>query len=267
MDRWRILVTAQAFEVSGADARKVLLERRCDLIVAQQFGPLTLETLIAEARECDAIIAATDPYCAETFKALPRLKLVARCGVGIDSVDLNAASKAGVLITNVPHAMTDAVADYCMGLLLTAVRRIHEGFNCMTSGGWAEFPGIELRGKVLGLIGFGKIGQAVADRAAGFGLTIAVYDPVVPDPSILNKYSNIKWLGFDDLLRSSDFVSIHAPNTAGTKKPDQRNVASQDEAWKLSDQHVARSIDQRGRLDGRTVIGPSRRRRHRRLLP
>ncbi|MFO0940228.1 MAG: phosphoglycerate dehydrogenase [Pirellulales bacterium] len=185
--------------------------------MASRFGPLPLDLLIVEAKDCDAIIAATDPYHSETFAALPRLKLVARCGVGIDSVDLKAATEAGVTVTNVPHAMTDAVADYCIGLLLTAVRRIHEGFNCMTSGGWTEYPGVELRGKVLGLIGFGKIGQAVADRAVGFGLKIIVHDPIAPEPSIVQKYSQIQFVSFDELLATSDFISIHAPNIASTK--------------------------------------------------
>lgn len=217
VNNWRVFVTARAFEDSGAEARRALLDRNCELILASRFGPLPLEMLIDEAKECDAIIAATDPYHSETFAALPRLKLVARCGVGIDSVDLKAASDAGVVITNVPHAMTDAVADYCIGLLLTAIRRIHEGYNCMVSGGWSEFPGVELRGKTLGLIGFGKIGQAVADRAVGLGLKLAVHDPLAPAPTVARNYPYVQWLSFDDLLSKSDFISIHAPNIASTR--------------------------------------------------
>lgn len=217
MSRWRILVTAQAFAVSGELANRSLLNRDCEVIIANQFGPLPLDQLIQQAERCDAVIAATDPYEAATFHSLPNLKLVARCGVGIDCVNLNEATEAGVIITNVPHAMTDAVADYCFGLLLTLVRRIHEGFICMIGGGWAEFPGIELRGKTLGLIGSGKIGQAVADRAFGFGLRVITYDPIGPDQATLTKYAQVEWVSLDELLSSSDFVSVHAPNIPSTR--------------------------------------------------
>jgi len=144
----RILVTAQAFAVSGTEYRERLGKLGCQVIDAKTWGPLSLDSLIEQAQGCDAIIAAIDPYCQEAFKALPRLKLVARCGIGIDSVDLVSATEHGVLITNVPDAMTDAVADYCMGLLLSLARHIHVGYSCMQQGGWAEFPGVELASRV-----------------------------------------------------------------------------------------------------------------------
>lgn len=218
MSRWKILVTAQAFSVSGQAAHKLLIDGGHEVVVASKFGPLTLESLIAEAQDCDAIIAATDPYDRLTFAALPKLKLVARCGVGVDSVNMQQATEAGVLITNVPHAMTDAVADYCMGLLLTMVRRIHEGFNCMVSGGWAEFPGVELRGKQLGLIGFGKIGQAVAERALGFGLDVVAFDPVLAKRETIEKYPRVRWVTLEELYQTSNFISVHAPNTPETRQ-------------------------------------------------
>ncbi len=217
MSRWKILVTAQAFAVSGQAAHKLLVDGGYEVVVASTFGPLTLESLIREAHDCDAIIAATDPYDHMTFAALPRLKLVARCGVGVDSVNMQQATDAGVLVTNVPHAMTDAVADYCMGLLLTMVRRIHEGYNCMVNGSWAEFPGVELRGKQLGLIGFGKIGQAVADRALGFGLDVVAFDPMLVAQETIEKYPRVQWVTLEELYQTSNFISVHAPNTPETR--------------------------------------------------
>lgn len=221
----RILVSAQAFAVSGTEYRERLNKLGCQVIDAKTWGPLSLDSLIEQAQGCDAIIAAIDPYCEAAFKALPRLKLVARCGIGIDSVDLVSATEHGVLVTNVPDAMTDAVADYCMGLLLSLARHIHVGYSCMQQGGWAEFPGVELRGKTLGLVGFGRIGQAVAARAFGFGLSIAVYDPWMQasisagkhDGQIAALASRVRWLELSDLLEQSDFVSIHAPNTRETR--------------------------------------------------
>jgi phosphoglycerate dehydrogenase-like enzyme len=217
VDLWKILVTARAFADSGQAAREQLVRAGCQVIEATSFGPLTREQLVLESSDCQAVIAATDPYDCETFQALPNLKLVARCGVGIDSVDLAAATQEGVLVTNVPNAMTDAVADYCLGLLLALARRIHEGYNCMVSGGWTEFPGVELRGKQLGLIGFGKIGQAVADRALGFGLKIVAHDPILAVRGPMQAYPAVRWVSLEELLTESNFVSVHAPNFAATK--------------------------------------------------
>jgi phosphoglycerate dehydrogenase-like enzyme len=217
MKPWKILVTARAFSVSGSQARTQLVACGCEVIEAACFGPLTRQQLVNAAGDCQAVIAATDPYDSATFQALPGLKLVARCGVGIDSVDLAAATEEGVLVTNVPYAMTDAVADYCLGLLLTLVRRIHEGFNCMVAGGWTEYPGVELRGKQLGLIGFGKIGQAVADRARGFGLRMVAHDPALAAQGPLTAYPDVGWVALDELLAESHFVSVHAPNIFATR--------------------------------------------------
>lgn len=221
----RILVTAQAFAVSGKAYREKLGKLGCDVIDSKTWGPLSPEQLVEQAQGCDAVIAAIDPYSSNAFSALPRLKLVARCGIGIDSVDLASATEHGVIVTNVPDAMTDAVADYCMGLLLSISRHIHIGYTCMQEGGWAEFPGVELRGKTLGLIGLGRIGQAVASRALGFGLKLAVYDPWMQarvsvgdaNAELLALANKIHWLELTELLESSDFISVHAPNTPATR--------------------------------------------------
>lgn len=217
----KILVTAQAFSVTGRDLQARLESLGCCVKHSLRWGPLSEEELITQAAQADAVIAATDHYSDKVFAKLPKLKLVARCGIGTDSVDLQAATQHGVLVTNVPDAMTDAVADYCFGLLLSSARHIHVGYECMRSNGWNEFPGIELRDKQLGLVGFGRIGQAVAKRAFGFGLRVAACDPAYEtllathqlSKSQIELASQVAWLPFDTLLRSSDFISIHAPNT------------------------------------------------------
>jgi len=217
----KILVTAQAFSVTGRDLQARLEALGCSVQHALRWGPLSKEELCSQAAQADAIIAATDPYSANVFSKLPNLKLIARCGIGTDSVDLQAATQHGVIVTNVPDAMTDAVADYCFGLLLSSARHIHIGFECMRSNGWNEFPGIELRDKQLGLVGFGRIGQAVARRAFGFGLRVAACDPAYETLLASNQLTEsqkqlaslVSWIPFDTLLHSSDFISIHAPNT------------------------------------------------------
>lgn len=221
-DGWNVLVTARAFHDSGQEWWQKLERAGCSLRKARRWGPLSIDELAQECHDIDAVIAATDPYQDAFFAHAKRLKLVARCGIGIDSVDLASASRHGVLVTNVPHAMTDAVADYCLALLLGLVRRIPEGDACMRRGGWEEYPGVELRGKRLGLIGFGKIGQEVARRAFGFGLEVVTHDPnwnaeLEAIGSSMAAGRSVRSVDLETLLRTSRFVSLHAPNIPQTR--------------------------------------------------
>ncbi len=217
---WRVLVTARAFWASGQEARQALEASGCEVKDSPQAGPLPEEMLISQLEDCDAVIASSDPYIARVFAACPRLKTVARCGVGIDSVDLNAATEAGVVITNTPGAMTEAVADYAFGLMLALARRIVEADALMRSGRWGEFPGTLVYGKTLGLIGLGKIGQAVARRAIGFNMRVLVYDTVLAATAHqfhldIDKF--VEFVDLDRLLAESDFISVHAPSLPETQ--------------------------------------------------
>ncbi|MFO0999738.1 MAG: phosphoglycerate dehydrogenase [Planctomycetaceae bacterium] len=213
---WNVLVTARAFHDSGIDAWKSLEVAGCKITISDRWGPLTEASLIQQLQNMDAVIAATDPYNPAVFARCPDLKLVARCGVGIDSVSLPAATDAGVVVTNVPDAMTDAVADYCFALLLSGIRRICEGLQCMQEGGWTELRGFELAGKILGLVGFGKIGQAVMRRAIGFGMKVIAYDPYYSNAARASLFPNVEFVDLDDVFRRSRVVSIHAPNQPDT---------------------------------------------------
>jgi D-3-phosphoglycerate dehydrogenase len=218
---WKVLVTARAFWVSGQKAQEALEAAGCRVSRSPQAGPLPEADLIALLQGCDAIIASSDPYNAHIFSACPQLKIVARCGVGIDSVDLEAATQAGVVITNTPGAMTEAVGDYTIGLMLGIARRIAEADALVRAGGWGEFRGTLISGKTLGLVGVGRIGQAVAQRAAGFNMRLLAYDPPLEaslksDPNFTADMLPMEFVELDDLLAQSDFVSLHAPNTPGT---------------------------------------------------
>lgn len=229
---WKVLVTARAFWVSGQAANDLLLESGCEVVRSPQAGPLPEDELITQLRGCDAVIASSDPYTARVFAACPWLKIVSRCGVGIDSVDLKAATEAGVVATNTPGAMTEAVADYTFGLLLALCRRIVEGDTLMRSGGWGEYPGTLVYGKTLGLVGAGQIGQGVARRAEGFGMRILAYDPPLQAAveAAKSRFSpagkssaglmglpSMEFVTLEELLAQSDFVSVHAPNLPETK--------------------------------------------------
>lgn len=220
---WRVLVTARAFWVSGEAARADLTAAGCEVVDSPRAGPIPQPELIELLQGCQAVVAASDQYSAELFAACPDLKLVARCGVGIDSVDVPDATAAGVVVTNTPGAMTDAVADYTFGLMLALCRHIVEGDALMRGGGWGEYPGVLVSGKTLGLVGFGQIGQGVARRAVGFGMKILAYDPPMAAvaeglASLAGLPLPVEFVELDDLLARSDFVSVHAPNMPETHK-------------------------------------------------
>ncbi len=215
----RVLVTARAFWDSGRDAERALNAAGLAVVRTSKPGPYASAPLAELLRDCDAVIGATDQYDASVFHACPRLKVVSRCGVGIDSVDLAAATEAGVIVTNTPGTMTEAVADYAFALLLALARRIVEGDALMRAGGWGEFPGVLVSGKTLGLVGFGQIGQAVARRAAGFAMRILAYDPYFSSAaaSLPPGLPPVGFVSLDDLLAQSDFVSLHAPSLPQTR--------------------------------------------------
>jgi D-3-phosphoglycerate dehydrogenase / 2-oxoglutarate reductase len=209
---WKVLVTARAVWVSGQEAEAAMRAAGCEVVRSSRAGPLTEDELIAALQGCQAVIGSSDPYNARVFAACPELKIVARCGVGTDSVDMKAAAEAGVVATNTPGAMSEAVADFAFGLMLCIARRLHEGDALMRNGGWDELRGSSVYGKTLGLVGVGRIGRAVAERAKGFRMRVLAYDPALAQ-------SGADGLEFTDLytlLRESDYVSAHAPATAET---------------------------------------------------
>lgn len=213
---WRVLSTARAFWVSGEAAEASLKAAGCEVVQSPRPGPIPEDELIQLLQDCDAVIASSDPYTARVFHECERLKLVARCGVGTDSVDMDAAARSGVVVTNTPGAMSEAVADFTFGLMLSIARRMPEADALMRTGGWDEIRGVAIYGKTLGLVGVGRIGQAVAKRAVGFGMRIIACDPILAAANGENP-SGIEFTSLDKLLAESDFVSLHAPSTSETR--------------------------------------------------
>jgi glyoxylate reductase len=173
--------------------------------------------IFEEARGA-AVLAVTylDRVDGAFLDALPTVRHVASYGVGVNHLDLDAARARGVLLTNTPGVLTDATADMAMALLLAAARRVAEGDRVVRAGGWTEADpgwmlGTEVTGKTLGIVGFGRIGQAVARRAAGFGLRILYTSPREV------AFPGAERAALEDLLAHSDFVSLHVPLTPETR--------------------------------------------------
>jgi glyoxylate reductase len=184
--------------------------------------PYPPEELRARAAGVEAIVALlTDRIDEALFEAAPRLKIAANCAVGYDNVDVAAAVRHGVTVTNTPGVLTDATADFAFTLLLAAARRIVEADRFVREGrfsGWMmmDFLGGDVAGRTLGIAGFGRIGQAVARRARGFGMKIIFHDEFPPAAAIVSELE-ARSVDKATLLRESDYLSLHVPLMESTR--------------------------------------------------
>lgn len=207
---WNVLITARTMNEVGKAAIRALTDAGCQVRWPPKLGPLRAAELIPVLDGIDAVLASMDDYGEPVFQAAPRLKIVSRWGVGYDAIDVPAATRAGVIIAYTPGMLDEAVADLAFGLLLTLARRLHESHRLMTEGAWTPLWGRDVHGKVLGIVGCGRIGRAVARRARGFDMRVLGYD-VQPPPEAAAL--GVAQVGLDELLAQSDFVSIHAALT------------------------------------------------------
>ena len=183
------------------------------------YAPSELE-LAAEVADAEALVTlVSDAVTEHVLAAAPKLKIVANYGVGVDNIDRAAAASRGIVVTHTPGALTDAVADLALALLLALARRTIEGDRMVRSGrfaGWAPdlLLGAELRGRVLGIFGPGRIGRAVARRAKSFGMTVIATGRTARDEQDPDDPPRVS---FEELLRRADVVSIHVPLTPETR--------------------------------------------------
>lgn len=176
------------------------------------------EEIIALAHDADAILNCYAKMTARVIEGLERCRIIARYGIGVDNVDLAAATKAGILVTNVPDYCIDEVSDHALALLLALARQIVAADGAVKTGAWdvVAHAGIRrLRGQVLGLLGFGKIGRALALKARALGIKVLVYDPYID--SGLIAHVGVEAVTFDKLLAEADAISIHVPLTPETR--------------------------------------------------
>jgi phosphoglycerate dehydrogenase-like enzyme len=175
----------------------------------------TEDELLDALKGVEATIAGSEPYTPRVLAANPQMRVIARCGVGYDAVDLDAATKCGAAVCIAPGTNQGSVAEHCFALLLGFTRHVPARHAALASGGWNRLMSVPLRGKTLGLAGLGRIGKAVATRAIAFEMKVIAYDPVCDTEFC--KSHGIKQVGFDQLLAESDFLSLHLPLTAATK--------------------------------------------------
>jgi D-3-phosphoglycerate dehydrogenase / 2-oxoglutarate reductase len=166
---------------------------------------------------------------ARVIEKLKRCKIIARYGIGVDNVDLAAATKAKILVTNVPDYCIDEVSDHALALLLALARRLTAADGAVKAGGWdvVAHAGIRrLRGQTLGLLGFGKIAKALASKVEPLGMKVLVYDPYL-DPALIAQHG-VEAVSLDRLLAEADTVSIHVPLS-----PETRNIVGKRELARM----------------------------------
>ena len=187
------------------------LEAACDVDRIDATGPVTHDELVRRVAGKQALLSmVTDTVDRAVIEAGQDLRIIANAAVGYNNIDVAAARERGIIVTNTPDVLTDATADLTLALILAVTRRLGEGERMVRRGdwkGWAfdQLLGMQLRGRQLGIVGFGRIGKAVAERAAAFGMTIA------------HTSRSAAGMPLDRLLSTSDIVSLHVPLTPETR--------------------------------------------------
>jgi len=206
--RPKVLLLAQAFRRELPGSAEPLLAAGCEIIESPEWRRLEADELAGIIPEIDACVAGNDRFTREVFERADRLKAVSRWGIGVDAVDLAAATDHGVVVTNTPGLTADAVADFTFMLMLVLARNFRRCDDVMCSGGWDEVGGVNLCRKTLGIVGFGAIGRRVARRAQGFEMRVLAYD-VAPDTEAAAALG-VSLVDLDTLVRESDFLTLHA---------------------------------------------------------
>jgi D-3-phosphoglycerate dehydrogenase len=187
----------------------VVARAGAELRLAAQPTP---DAILAVAKDADAMLVTYAKINGDMIRQMTKCKIISRFGIGVDNVDIEAATKQGIVVTKVPDYCIDEVSDHAMALLLSLVRKIPFSSARAHAGRW-EMPAVtpihRLRGTILGLVGFGRIPQLVAPKAKAFGMRVMAYDPYVS----LNvmEQAGVGRLEFPELLRISDYISIHSP--------------------------------------------------------
>lgn len=219
----KIFISSTSFEKYALKAKELLKNRGYELIFNSYGRPLKAEELKIFLKDIDGMIAGVDEITSDVIYSSKNLKVISRYGTGVDNIDLDAAAKANIVVTNTPGANAEAVADMTFALMLSCARKIVPADITTKAGGWQRLRGKAMYEKTLGIIGLGTIGKKVAERAKGFKMKILAYDPFVSKISD----DTIKIVDLNELFKLSDFISLHVPLTENTRELINKNTIKQ----------------------------------------
>lgn len=202
-----ILVTSRSFGDGDLDVHARAAEAGHTIVRGPAHHPL--DDLAGVLPTVDAWIAGTGPITTEHLDLAPRLVVIARYGVGVEAVDVAAATERGIVVSNTPGANAEAVADHTVGLALAALRSTVDGDRRVRSGDWTVRRGRELGASTVGIVGFGRIGRGVARRLQGFGSDVLATDPFVPAEDV--RRAGAEPATLDEIFAKADVITLHAP--------------------------------------------------------
>ncbi len=202
----KVIITTPSFGKFHDRLIEEMEEKGCQVV---RLIPYSRERMMEEIVEADAWIVGLESADKELLARATKLKVVAKHGVGVDNIDVEAASALGIAVTNAPGTNNDAVADLAFGLMLSVARSIPEANNMVKNQKWGRFDGVSVWGKTLGVVGLGAIGKGVAKRASGFQMKVLGYDVSQPAPD--ENELNIERVTLEELLKKSDYISLHVP--------------------------------------------------------
>lgn len=211
----KVLVTATNYSKYCQAGKKILENAGCEIIENPHGRPYTFDELKEIVEDIDGVVVGVDDWNEDVFKLAPKLKGMARFGVGVDNIDLNAAKEHGIIVCNSPGINSSAVAEQAVALLLSLIRNIPEMNSAVRKGEWPRPMFHELKSRTIGFLGFGAIARNVAQRLAGFGPEMIAYDKY-PNQEAADKLG-VRLVSQEEVLKESDIISIHLPATDETK--------------------------------------------------
>jgi D-3-phosphoglycerate dehydrogenase / 2-oxoglutarate reductase len=211
----KVLVTARSFRRLQGEHWQALREAGYEIATPSVDRPLGEEEMIPLIGEADAVIVGVDAVTERVIAAAPRLKVISKHGVGVDNIDVEAATRAGVVVTNTPGGNQVAVAELTVGLILALARKIPYHDALVKGGGWTRRTGIELAGKTIGFVGFGRIAKDVVVRLGEFSMEFLAYD--IYEDRVFAEAHGVRFTTLPELLSRSDIVTLHAALTKGSR--------------------------------------------------
>src|SRR5580704_9175044 len=212
----RVLITCRQMQNCIDEFRPRLSECDLELVLPEVVQQPSEEDLIAIIGGFDGMIAGDDPLSARVLRHAKRMRIIAKWGVGIDGIDLDAAGSLGISVVNTPGVFGGEVADVAMGYVTMLARQLHRIDASVRAGGWFKHEGRSLAGMALGVAGFGSFGQAIASRGKGFDMRVTAHD-IAPAAHTVAEEMGVGMLGLDDLFRESDFLVLSSPLTPETR--------------------------------------------------
>lgn len=212
----RVLITCPQLQHTIDHYRELFAAHDIEIELPHLVQHMSESELLTLIDQFDGVIAGDDEFTARVLAKGTRLKTIAKWGVGIDAIDVEAAKHLGIRVSNTPGTFSDEVADVVMGYVILLARQLHKLDQSVRNGGWLKIQGTSLRGKTLGVLGVGSIGQAVIRRARAAGMAVLGYD-IAPVSATFVEETNCRILALEELLPAADFISLNCNLTPANR--------------------------------------------------